>query len=342
VDFGLYGGAAADNLDAIVPLADEGAVGFKTFRTEPPAGREREFVGLCAPSAADYRATVRRIAETGLVGAVHAEDATALRRREAELRASGSNGAASHLAWRPPDVELSSVRECLALAAEAGARIQIAHASLSATVDLVTRARNDGATATVETCPHYLFLDASALETFGPFAKTNPPFRGVDEVALLWDRLRAGEVDVVGSDHSPFLLEEKAPFREDFWPALPGVPGLEAMLPLMLTAAVDGRIDLERVVSLTSANAAAIFGLEAKGRLEPGADADVVIVKLGESTRLETKRWLTRSRATAAVWDGREARARVVRTILRGATVWDEDAGLVGAIGFGRNVRPRR
>jgi len=174
---------------------------------------------------------------------------------------------------------------------------------------------------------------------FGPFAKINPPLRSAEEVAGLWERVRAGEVDVIGSDHSPFLVEEKEPFWDDMWSALPGAPGLESLLPLMLTAAAEGRITLEQVVALTSANAARIFGLAAKGTITAGADADLVLVDATRRETIDTSRWLTRSRGTARIWDGRPVTGAVVRTILRGRTVY-ADGRLAGQPGWGRFVRP--
>ena len=345
VDFGLYGGAGADNLDAIEGLAEAGAVGYKTFRTPRPVGREQEFVGLVATEAPEYLAALGAVARTGLVSVVHAEDPQLLLAREATLRGRGvpgeePAGAMVHARWRPPIVEESSVAQSLELARAAGARIQIAHASTPHAVDLVTRARADGVAATVETCPHYLFLDETALELHGGFAKINPPLRRTELVDGLWERVRAGEVDVIGSDHSPFLPEEKLPPDGDVWKALPGAPGLEAMLPLLLTAIEDGRLRLEQLLALTSGNAAAIFGLPAKGRLAVGADADLAIVETGGPWRLDPSTWLTRSRGTAAIWAGREVRGRVRSTWVRGECVWDAATETLGSAGWGRVVRP--
>ncbi len=342
VDFGLYGGAGTDNLGDIDGLAEAGAVAFKTFRTPTPVGREREFRGLVATGATDYLGALRRTAGTGLVSVVHAEDSGLLEARERELRTSGAAGPRSHLAWRPPVVEESSVAESLGLARSAGARIQVAHASTAHVVDLVSRARDDGVAATVETCPHYLFLDEGALDVHGPFAKINPPLRSPETVGALWELVRGGDVDVIGSDHSPFLVEEKAPFAADMWRALPGAPGLEALLPLMLSAVSDGWLRLDQLVALTSGNAARIFGLPAKGRLEVGADADLALVEIGGPWHIDTSAWLTRSRGTAAIWDGREVTGRVVRTYVRGQPVWDAESGLIGEAGWGRWLRPTR
>nr|MBA2380971.1 dihydroorotase family protein [Chloroflexota bacterium] len=245
-----------------------------------------------------------------------------------------------HARWRPPVVEESSVAQSLELARAAGARIQIAHASTPHAVDLVSRARADGVSATVETCPHYLFLDETALDVHGGFAKINPPLRAAELVDGLWERVRAGEVDVIGSDHSPFLAEEKSPPDGDVWKSLPGAPGLESMLPLLLTALEDGRLRLDRLLALTSGNAARIFGLPAKGRLAVGADADFAVVELGGPWRIDPATWLTRSRDTAAIWAGRQVLGRVRSTWVRGECMWEAASGALGPAGWGRIVRP--
>ena len=186
------------------------------------------------------------------------------------LRGGGVRGAHVHARWRPPVVEESSVAQSLELARAAGARLQIAHASTAHAVELVSRARGDGVPATVETCPHYLFLDETALERHGTFAKINPPLRSAETVAALWDKVAAGEVDVIGSDHSPFLVEEKVPDDGDVWKALPGAPGLEAMVPLLLTALDDGRLRLEQVLALTSGECRAHLRAAGEGAARRG------------------------------------------------------------------------
>lgn len=338
VDFGLYGGAAGDNLAEIEGLAAAGVVGYKTFRTPVTKGREREFIGLCAPDPADYYAALLEVAKTGLVGAVHAEDAQLLAANQRALQAAGDRGPLSHARWRPEYVELASVAQSIELALGAGARLQLAHCSNPTAVALAAAARARGP-VTVETCPHYLFLTEADIERHGPFAKINPALRSQASVDGMWAAIATGDVDVIGSDHSPFLVEEKAPFADDMWGALPGAPGLESLLPLMLTAAADGRVSLEAMVALTSGNAARIFGLRDKGAIRVGADADLAIVDLGHEGVIDTSTWLTRSRATAAVWDGRRVRAKVRSTVVRGRTVY-RDGQVTGQPGWGRLVRP--
>jgi dihydropyrimidinase/allantoinase len=244
----------------------------------------------------------------------------------------------SHARWRPEVVELASVAQCIELALAAGARLQLAHCSNPTAVALAAAARSRGS-VTVETCPHYLFLTEADIEWFGPFAKINPALRSAASVDGMWAAVAAGEVDVIGSDHSPFLVEEKAPYAQDMWGALPGAPGLESLLPLMLTAGADGRISLEAMAALTSGNAARLYGLRDKGAIRVGAAADLAIVDLAPDGTIDTGTWLTRSRGTAGVWHGRRVRARVARTIVRGRTVF-RDGELVGSPGWGRLVRP--
>lgn len=339
VDFALYSGAAADDLDGILSAAEAGAIAYKTFRNPPPVGREAEFVGLCASAPEDYLRALERVARTGLRSAVHAEDAGMIAANAAELQAAGDGSPLSHARSRPPVVEQAAVAQSLELARAARARIEIAHCSTPTAVDLVTRARADGLDATVETCPHYLFLTEADIERFGPYAKINPALRSPETVEALWERVVAGEVDVIGSDHSPFLVEEKEPFWDDMWHASPGAPGLESLLPLMLTAVADRRLTLAHAVALTSGSAARLFGLPSKGSIRVGADADLVLVDLARETTIDVSRWLTKSRGTARIWDGRRVSATVARTIVRGLTVF-RDGALVGERGWGRFLRP--
>lgn len=340
IDFGLYGGAAGDNLGDIAGLAAAGVCAFKSFRTRTPAGREPEFKGICCPDPADYFRALQAVASTGLAAAVHAEDAWLIDGLSADLRASGENGPLSHPRARPAIVEEASVAQCLALARAAGARLHIVHCSSPHSVDLITAARRAGQPVTVETCPQYLFVTDALFERHGPYAKTNPPLRPAELVAGLWERLQRGEIDFVCSDHSPFLAEEKEPHWNDMWAVPPGAPGLEALVPLMLTAAADGRLTLAQLAALTSGNAARIFGLQPrKGVIRAGADADFTIVSLDGESRMDTSRWKTRAQGTARMWDGLPLRGRVTHTVVRGRTV-ARNGEVVGAPGWGRFIAP--
>lgn len=340
VDFGFYGGAAGDNLDDIEPLAEAGAIAFKSFRIPAPPGREREFVGLSCPDSGDYFRALERIASTGLVSAVHAEDAQILQRISRDRQANELNPVLTQANERPEIVETASVAQSLALAKATGARIQIVHCSTPTSVDLITQARADGVAATAETCPHYLFLTEAELEKHGPFARINPPLRSAETVDAIWERISRREIDVIGTDHAPFLAHEKEAYWNDLSKAPPGAPGLEAMLPLMLTAVNLGRITLKEMVVLTSENAARIFGLyPKKGVIRVGSEADFVLVDLEYSGKIDTSQWHSKSRETARIWNSYPVRGKVVATYVRGRLIVRNNT-IAASPGWGRFISP--
>lgn len=338
--YGFYSGASGDNLEQIIPMAEAGAIAYKTFRTGPVPGREHEFFGICCPDAGAMLETMRRVASTGLLHVVHAEEIQILNPVQQALRGSGRTDYRVHPESRPVIAETTSVAQMLAMAKETGVRFQVAHASCPAVVDLVTQARQDGVKATVETCPPYLFFTEEAFEEHGPYAKINPPMRTAEDVEGMWERLRRGEIDVIGTDHSPFLVSEKEPYWQNIWGAYPGAPGLEAFLPLMLTAVAQGRLSLRQMVKVTAENAARLFGLyPRKGRVAVGADADLVLVDLQREYRLNPESWHTKSKATGRLFAGFSCTGAPIMTMVAGEVVAEQNQ-IVGRPGAGQLLIP--
>jgi allantoinase len=201
------------------------------------------------------------------------------------------------------------------------------HVSTGRGVALVAAARERGVDATCETCPHYLVLSEDDLETLGVRAKCAPPLRPAQEREALWEHLAAGRIAFVASDHSPCPPELKA---GDFAAAWGGIAGCQSLLALLLD---DGRLGAPAIAALTSANVAARLRLP-KGRLEPGADADLVLVAVGEPHAPEL---LDRHRLSP--FAGRPLRGRVVRTLVRGITVF-RDGRIVADPPVGRLITP--
>jgi allantoinase len=222
--------------------------------------------------------------------AVHAE-------RPSRLTAPAGSGWRAWVASRPVEAELEAIKTAIAIARETGCDLHVVHVSTAAGVDLAARA--DGVTC--ETCPHYLALSEDDLETLGTRAKCAPPLRPKHEVAAL--RRAMGSVDLVASDHSPCPPDMKA---GDFASAWGGIAGAQATLGLLLE-----RLPPQTVAALTSANPAKRFNLP-KGRLEPGADADLVLVDLHRKERPELQ-----DRHKLSPYAGRPL-PRVVRTLVRG------------------------
>jgi dihydroorotase-like cyclic amidohydrolase len=171
-----------------------------------------------------------------------------------------------------------------------------------------------------ETCPHYLLFDKDTDR--GVMGKVNPPLRSVEHVEALWQRLVDGTVDVLGSDHCPFT---KAVKGTDLWSARAGITGGSAMiLPVLLTEGVRrGRLRIQRVVELTSANAARLFGLyPRKGALEVGSDADLVIVDLDREVKVDLR--TLNSVVDFSPYEGWVARGWAATTIAGGQVVYEK------------------
>ena len=340
VDFGLYAGANHDNLDELAGMAEAGAIAFKTFRTKPVQGRDAEFVGICCPDAGLMFEVMERTARTGLLHVVHAEDQQLLDVTDARARATGRRDGRMHARARPSLAETLSVGQCIALAAATGARLQIAHVSAPEAVDLVGDAKRRGLPVTAETCPHYLMMSEDALEQWGPYAKCNPPLRQREVQDRLWEAVADGRIDVIGTDHSPFLVREKGPVDGDIWAAPPGLPGLEEFLPLMLTAVHQGRLTLSKLVRLVCANPARLFGLwPRKGTLAVGADGDLTLVDLAAEFVHDHRELYTKTRDTALCYDGMRMHGRPVTTIVRGRVVM-RSGRVTGDPGWGQWLRP--
>jgi len=190
-----------------------------------------------------------------------------------------------------------------------------------------------------ETCPQYLLLDESLyLGDDGLKFIMSPPLRKPGDLDALWDGVRAGDIDVIGTDHCPFFYgREKQLGKDDFTRAPGGAPGVEARIPLMFTQACSGRLTLEQLVSLCCANPARMFGMyPKKGVIAEGSDADLVLIDPDVKTRL-TKEMLHEN-CDYTPYDGMPLCGYPVMTISRGETVAQEGR-FVGKKGHGRFIR---
>ena len=257
----------------------------------------------------------------------HSEDEYRLEERRGLARAGDWT---SHPEVRDAESAILSTRRLVGLAREVGRRIHVLHVTTAQEIEYLAQHKD---VATVEVTPQHLTLEApEAYERLKGLAQMNPPIRSAEHVAGLWRGIDQGIVDVLGSDHAPHTLEEKArPY-----PASPsGMPGVQTLVPVMLTHVANGKMTLERFIDLTSAGAQRIFNIAGKGRLAVGYDADLTLVDL------KAKRTITHAdMATRSAWtpfDGFEATGWAMATIVRGRVVM-KDGALIGAA-HGRPVR---
>ena len=339
IDFGIYaapGDLTEASRDAMLA---EGAIAFKIFTTPAPPGRGDEFDGLAFPGAAEQLRALQLAAATDRPIVVHAEDAALLDHFGQVASGLDPADAATHGKSRPAVCEAVAVAQLLAMNMTAQAKLHIAHVTSRETVQ-VLRAFAGTSDFTAETCPQYLFTTEADVARAGVYGKVNPPIRHQADQDALWQAIADGVITHVTTDHAPFSHAEKAASEGNFPAAPPGVPVIEFILPAMLDAVAEGRLDLKQAHDLICANGARRYGLyPRKGALMPGSDADITLVNLAAETVISADTLHTHAREVAHLLNGRRLRGKVARTILAGRTVF-ADGQVTGPVGGGRHIRP--
>lgn len=307
-DHAFYVGGSAVNAEQLAKLEKlPGCAGVKVFMGS-------SFGDLLA----DDDEVLRRILRHGLRRlAVHAEDEARLRERK--HIAVDSADVRQHLVWRDVDSALMATQRIVRLAEECGQRLHVLHVSTAEEMAFLAGRKHR---VTVEVTPHHLSLQApECYQRLGSLAQMNPPVREQHHQDALWQAIRNGLVDVIGSDHAPHTLAEKArPYPES--PS--GMTGVQTLLPVMLDHVHAGRLSLQRLVDLTSAGPARIFGIEGKGRIAVGYDADFSIVDL-RARRVIRNDWI----ASVSGWtpyDGRTVTGWPIHTVIRGCCAVRDEA----------------
>ncbi|TWH41965.1 dihydropyrimidinase [Rhodococcus rhodochrous J38] len=235
----------------------------------------------------DLLRAVAAARDLGMTVMVHAEHDGMIAWKTSTLLAAGETGMSNYALAHSRDAEAASILEIARIAIYLDVPVYIVHLSSKEGLEAVRTGRRMGANLIVETCPHYLVFDESILAEPTESAvryMCSPPVRDEEDRKALWEALRSGEIQVIGSDHAAYLLgETRLPHGEKtaFNQAAGGIPGLEVRVPLMFSEGVrSGRITLPQLVKLTASQPAREFGLyPTKGSLLPGADADIVLWK---------------------------------------------------------------
>ena len=230
----------------------------------------------------DVLAAVR---DHGAMVCFHAENDGLIRHMTARLLAEGKTAPKYHAQSHPRLAEVEALDRICRFSEFTGQPVMLFHISTREGAAIVRDARARGARVSAETCPHYLLMTEEVLDKPGMAGAAfmcSPPQRDEDDKAALWQALAVGDLQVVSSDHAPYRMDETGKFAHGadarFNRIANGMPGLETRLPVMFNAMVsEGRLGLRKFVELTAAAPAQIFGLTQKGRIEPGADADIAI-----------------------------------------------------------------
>lgn len=314
LDFGLHVILTpADQPSKVLrPLADRGVLSFKAFlafnrqKRMYPDDRLLELM--------------RGVSEVGGICMVHCENGLLTDYLEDERRRLGQASAEDYVASRPPQTESESVYRALAIAELANCDCYIVHLSVGEAASIVGRFRSrPGPRRYAETAPHYLVLDRSDQIRQGGLAKISPPMREPEDREALWRFVREGVIDVIASDASGQTRKRKAQGAPNCFDIPYGIPGVEHMFALTYTEAVRRRVSPTVLVRAFAERPAEIFGLERKGRLRVGFDADLLVFDQNE-------RWAVRSadqhgNSDYSIFEGREVQGRPVFSLQRGLPV---------------------
>ena len=320
IDMALWGGVigapgqTASDLDG---MAREGAAAFKSFM----ASSSPYFPAV---DHAQLLWAMREAARLELPYGLHAEDHQLLSDGLDRLRAAGRKDPLAHAESRPPLVETVAVNTALLLAKETGCHVHICHVASVGALALIREAKERGVRVTAETCPQYLMLNTSDLVRLAGFARCAPALREQTEVDGIWEYVCDGTIDLVCSDHCPYTVESKQAGDDDIFEAPLGLSGVQTLLPAFFSEAVVKRgLLVERFVALIAANPARIFGLyPRKGTLSVGADADIALFDPEATWTITVDDALHKQKWTP--YEGKEITGRVVRTIRRGETIFDD------------------
>lgn len=323
-NFGLWGGLIPGNLDQLADLADSGAVGFKAFLCDSGLS---EF-----PRADDLTLYegMREAARLDLPVAVHAESEEITKALSNRMIAEGRCDIPAFLQSRPVIAEVEAIQRAALLAREAGCRLHVVHISSGGGVAAALAARSLGTDISIETCPHYLFFSEDDLARIGAILKCTPPLRSAAERGRLRDYLVDGQVDIVGSDHSPCPPDMKQ--KDSFFAVWGGIAGIQSTLAVLL----ERRLPLPAIAQLTATRAAQRFRIANRGSLQPGSHADLALVDMAASYTLQPGALVQRHRISPYL--GHRFPGKIMRTYRDGQLIYSNGATVGDS--RGKLVRP--
>ena len=330
VDWGAWGGVVERNQTEIERLADAGVLGFKCFLIDP--GIE----GFTKVDDQELRTALPHVARTGLPLLVHAELPGPVDAATEGLRDADWTRYAIYLQSRPDEAEQSAIRMMLSLCREYGFRLHIVHLATWKALDELRAARDAGLPVSVETCPHYLHLEAETISDGATLCKCAPPVRGRENRERLWQGLRDAVIDLVVTDHSPCPPALKRLDEGNFRTAWGGIASLSVALAVVWTEAHRRGFALTDVARWMAEQPARLAGCEGrKGRIEAGYDADLVVFDPDEEFTVSENR--LHHRHALSPYLGETLRGSVKKTYVRGNTVFD--AGEFPGAPIGRELR---
>jgi len=301
VNYGLYVGANPQNINQIKDL--EGVAGIKVYM-----GSSTGDLLL-----SDKELLEELMSKTECLIAIHAESEECIREKMDEFK--DKEEPEVHSKIRAPECAYEAVKTAVHLAKKYKRHLHICHLSTEKELDTVRKFADD---VSVEVTPHHLFLTDMDYERYGNKIKINPPVRSVADQVALWQGIKDGTVNIIATDHAPHRKDEKA---KTYSEVPSGVPGVQTMLPLLLNAVNEGKLALEKVVELTCYNPSKIFKIANKGRIEKGMDADLTVIDMDLSAKVEEKNLF--SKCGWSPFEGWELKGWPIKTYIAGQLMYE-------------------
>ncbi len=325
-DFAINMGSSVDDIDEIAKVDTDLVTGVKIFT----AGHATTPTTI--PHLKDVARIFEILSQRKMMALLHAENQELVNYFTHKYRDQlGRNDPQVWSEARNLSVVLTSALEMIALAKQFNVKLHLLHLSTSEEFAAVEFGRKIGVDVTGEIAGYQLAFNTDDYARYGNFINVAPALRTPEEQHKLWQLLRAGKIDAVISEHTPHTLAEKQ--KESVWEVASGMPGIQETLPVLLTSWIQhfGRESLEegllRIAEVTSRNIAAIFGFSQKGGLEVGKDADVTVVDINQSWKVQKEDLFTKNRWSA--YEERELIGRPIATFLRGSLVY-KDGKIIG------------
>ncbi|UXR30698.1 allantoinase AllB [Staphylococcus simulans] len=323
-DVASYGGLVPYNLDGgIQELDEEGVVAYKAFlATCGDRSIDGDFENVDDYSLYEG---MKQIAKTGKILSVHAENADITDRLGEIAYKNGEKSLAAYVDSRPVFTEVEPIRKLILFAKETGCRFHIVHVACEEGVDEVIKAQQEGVDVTCETCTHYLYFYKEELDDIGPVVKCSPPIREESRLPGMWERVINGDINFVTSDHSPSTPDLKD--TDNAFEAWGGIAGIQNNVDILFDEGVQKRdLSLKRFAEIIATEPAKRFGLDNKGSIAVGKDADFVFIKPESSYTLQVEDLEYRNKLSPYV--GRTINAQVAKTILRGEETYSLEDGV--------------
>ena len=314
--------AFPEKLEDMVNIVKAGAIAFKLFLNQKIGGINIE----------DDQETLKAFEmakNLKTLVAVHAEDRKIIEERIQNLK--NQQNLEAYLKAHDVEAEVKAVKKVLALSEKSKASIHFCHLSSKESLEIISKAKKANMDVTCEVTPHHLLLTSQNFKTEGSLLLTDPPVREKDHSIALLEALKNGIIDILASDHAPHKLEEK--MVGNVWEVKPGIPGLETMLPLVLTYVNKGIFSFHDVVRFLAENPARRFGLDDRGVLEEGKIADITVIDINKEDVVDSSRFYSKARFSP--FEGWKVKGKPVKTFVYGNLVMD-DGEVVAKAGTGQ------